>query len=318
MRLVTFMNAGSRCCLGALGPGGRTLDLVVASAALHAGNREGWGLPATDMLGLIDAGEAGLEIAREAYGLALQMEATPENGTQLWYQPNEIRLLSPLPRPRSFRDFWSFEEHVRTVWQLRDEQVPRVWYEMPTYYKGNAMSIIGPDEDLIWPSYTEKLDYELEMGIIIGKTGRDVPVENAHGHIFGYTVLNDWSARDVQRKEMACRLGPAKGKDFATSLGPCIVTADEVDPYNLRMTASVNGEVWSDNNSGTGYWKFDQLIAHVSMGETLYPGELFGSGTVGGGCGLELDRWLEPSDVVELEIEKIGVLRNRVVRSPTS
>ena len=162
---------------------------------------------------------------------------------------------------------------------------------MPTYYKGNALAMIGPEEDLVWPSYTEKLDYELEMGIIIGKGGRDIPAEQGEDHIFGYTALNDWSARDIQRREMACKLGPAKGKDFATSIGPCIATADEVDPYDLRMTARINGETWSDNRSGTSYWTFGQLIAHVSMGETIHPGELFGSGTVGGGCGLELDRW---------------------------
>ncbi len=304
MKLVTFTDGASRTCLGALDDAGRVLDLA-AAAASDAGR----GDFAQDMLALIDAGEAGLDAARSAFDSALA-----NNDPCYWHEPDEVKLLPPLPRPRSFRDFWIFEQHVRTAWKLRGEPLPEIWREMPTYYKGNALAMIGPEEDLVWPSYTEKLDYELEMGIIIGKGGRDIPAERGEDHIFGYTVLNDWSARDIQRREMACKLGPAKGKDFATSIGPCIVTADEVDPYDLRMTARINGETWSDNRSGTSYWTFGQLVAHVSMGETIHPGELFGSGTVGGGCGLELDRWLQPGDVVELEIERIGVLRNRVVR----
>lgn len=305
MKLVTFLDEQPRTCLGALDASGRVLDLGAAAAASNVSD----GDFAADMLALIDAGEVGLESARAVFGFAAERD-----DASYWYEAKTVRLLPPLPRPRSFRDFWIFEQHVQTAWKLRGEPLPEVWHEMPTYYKGNALAMIGSEEDLIWPSYTEKLDYELEMGIIIGKGGRDIPAERGEGHIFGYTVLNDWSARDIQRKEMACKLGPAKGKDFATSIGPCIVTADEVDPYDLRMTARINGETWSDNHSGTSYWKFGQLIAHVSMGETIHPGELFGSGTVGGGCGLELNRWLQPGDVVELEIEQIGVLRNRVVK----
>jgi 2-keto-4-pentenoate hydratase/2-oxohepta-3-ene-1,7-dioic acid hydratase in catechol pathway len=155
------------------------------------------------------------------------------------------------------------------------------------------------------------------MAVIIGRRGTDIPEERAREYIFGYTILNDFSARDIQGEEMSVGLGPAKGKDFRTGtvLGPWIVTADELtDPYNLRMTVRVNGEVWSEGHSGTIYWRFEQMIAHASRSETLYPGEVFGSGTVGRGCGLELGRWLKPGDVVELEIEGIGVLRNRVVR----
>ena len=134
-------------------------------------------------------------------------------------------------------------------------------------------------------------------------------------YIAGFTIMNDFSARDIQRKEMKVRLGPAKGKDFATAIGPVLVTPDEIgDPYNLRMAAKVNGELWSEGNSGTIYHSFEKMIAFASQDEMLYPGDLIGSGTVGTGCGLEIDRWIQPGDVVELEIEKIGVLRNKVVK----
>jgi len=231
------------------------------------------------------------------------------------HQPTPcLPLLAPLPRPASLRDFLGFETHVKAGFARRGEPIPDAWYQMPVYYKGNPRSIIGPDADVHWPRYTEQLDYELELACVIGRKGRDVSVEEAPSYIAGYTIMNDWSARDIQRAEMSVRLGPAKAKDFATSLGPCLVTPDELDPRNLRMFARVSGEVWSEGNSGSAHWTFPQMIAHVSMGETIYPGDVFGSGTVGGGCGLELDRWLRPGDVVELEIQGIGVLRNRVVR----
>jgi 2-keto-4-pentenoate hydratase/2-oxohepta-3-ene-1,7-dioic acid hydratase in catechol pathway len=225
-----------------------------------------------------------------------------------------VRLLAPLPRPASLRDFLAFEVHTRAGFARRQEPVPEAWYRMPVYYKGNARSIVGPDADVRWPRYTEQLDYELELACVIGRRGRDVSAEEAGRLIAGYTVMNDWSARDIQRAEMTVRLGPAKGKDFATSLGPVLVTPEELDARDLRMIARVNGEVWSDGNSGTSHWTFPQMIAHVAQDEDVLPGDVLGSGTVGGGCGLELDRWLRPGDVVELEIEGIGILRNRVIR----
>lgn len=237
------------------------------------------------------------------------------NGETLLFRPEDVRMMAPLPRPSSMRDFYAFEEHVRKGFEKRGEPMPDEWYEMPVYYKGNHQSIIGPDEDVLWPSFTERFDYELELAIIIGREGRDISEQQARDHIGGFTVMNDFSARDIQRKEMKVRLGPAKGKDFATAIGPALVTPDEIaDPYNLRMTARVNGEVWSEGNSGSIHYSFEKMIAFASMGETLHPGDLIGSGTVGGGCGLELDRWVKPGDVIELEIEKLGVLRNRVVR----
>lgn len=214
----------------------------------------------------------------------------------------------------SLRDFIAFEAHIKTVRNRRGDQVPPAWYELPVYYKGNYRTLLGHDQTLTWPQFTEKLDYELELACIVGKEGIDIPVEQAQGFIGGYAVMNDWSARDIQARESSVGLGPSKGKDFGTSVGPWLVTPDEFDPHDARMTARINGEVWSDGNIGQIHWSFPQMIAHVSMDETVYPGDILGSGTVGGGCGLELERWLQPGDVVELEVAGIGVLRNRVVR----
>lgn len=238
----------------------------------------------------------------------------PNNETILFH-PKEVTLKAPLPHPTSIRDFYAFEQHVKKGFEKRGEPMPKEWYEMPVYYKSGHWSIIGPEEDVNWPSFTEEFDYELELAIVIGKKGRNIKAENARQYIAGYTIMNDFSARDIQRKEMKVRLGPAKGKDFATGFGPVLVTPDEIgDPYNLKMTAAINGEIWSEGNSGSIYHSFEKMIAFASMDETLYPGDIIGSGTVGTGCGLELDRRLKPGDTMELEIEKIGILRNKVVR----
>ena len=195
--------------------------------------------------------------------------------------------------------------------------VPEVWYQQPLYYKGNRFCVASSGKDVVWPAYSELMDFELELACIIGKKGKDISHANAEDHIFGYTIYNDFSARDTQMQESGGPLGPAKSKDFDDSiiLGPVIVTADELqDPYQLRMQARINGETWCDNNSSTIHWKFSDMIAHISESETLHPGEVIGSGTVGFGCGLEHLRFLNDGDVVELEIEHIGVISNKVVR----
>jgi len=226
------------------------------------------------------------------------------NDEQLIYQPSEVTLLAPLPNPASVRDFFSFEQHVKMGFEKRGEPMPAEWYEIPVYYKSGHHNILGPDADVRWPSFTEKFDYELELACVIGKDNK----------IAGYTIMNDFSARDIQRREMKVRLGPSKGKDWATALGPVLVTPDEIgDPYSLRMTARINGETWSKGNSSAMHWKFAQMIEFLTWDDFLVPGDVLGSGTVGTGCGLELDRWVKRGDVIELEIEKIGVLRNRVI-----
>jgi 2-keto-4-pentenoate hydratase/2-oxohepta-3-ene-1,7-dioic acid hydratase in catechol pathway len=237
------------------------------------------------------------------------------NEETLLFDPKSVRLRAPLPNPASVRDFYAFEEHVKKGFEKRGEPMPQEWYEMPVYYKSAHWSIIGPDDEVAWPSFTEKFDYELELAILIGRSGRNIPENAARDYIAGFTIMNDFSARDIQRKEMKVRLGPAKGKDFATALGPVVVTPDELgDPYNLRMTARINGELWSDGNSGSIFHSFEKMIAFASLDETLSAGDVIGSGTVGTGCGLELDRWVKPGDVIELTIDRIGTLRNKVVR----
>ncbi|WP_069805890.1 fumarylacetoacetate hydrolase family protein [Thermogemmatispora onikobensis] len=223
------------------------------------------------------------------------------------------RLLAPL-RPRSLRDFLAFEGHLKNAMGRLGRPIAPEWYTVPAYYKGLPDTVIGPDEEIPWPAYTERLDHELELAAIIGRRGKDIPKEEAMHYIFGYTIWNDVSARDVQTRELPVNMGPCKAKDWDGSnvLGPCIVTADEIDPGNLRMVVRVNGEVWGEDNSGHMHHTFADMIAYASQAQTLYPGEVFGSGTAAGGSGLELDRWLREGDVVELEIEGIGVLRNRV------
>ena len=272
------------------------------------------------MLGFLQGGASSMAAARDAVtALAASGKTVPEgpNGETLIFRAADVTLKAPLPRPSSMRDFYAFEQHVKKGFEKRGEPMPPEWYEMPVYYKGAHWSIIGPGETAVWPRYTEKFDYELELAIVIGRQGRNIREEDAAAYIAGYTVMNDFSARDMQRNEMKVRLGPAKGKDFATAIGPVLVTPDEIgDPYKLAMTAKINGELWSEGNSGSITHRFEKMIAFASMDETLQPGDLIGSGTVGTGCGLELDRWVKPGDVMELTIEKIGTLRNIVGPRP--
>lgn len=284
VRLVSYRSpAGARP--GALVGEGEVVDLTPVAPTIEA---------------LIEAGPSALDEAR-----SLANRARPEPAAAL---------LAPL-RPASLRDFLAFEDHARAGTARRGEELSPFWKRAPVYYKGNHRSIVGPEEDVEWPAFTERLDFELEIACVVGARARDLGPEEAERAVFGYTVMNDWSARDLQRDEMAMRLGPAKSKDFATSLGPCLVTADEIDPRRgLRMAARVNGETWGEASTAAMRWSFPDMIAYVSRGEDVWPGDVYGSGTPFGGCGLDLDRWLRPSDVVELEIEGIGVLRNRAVR----
>ena len=223
------------------------------------------------------------------------------------------RPLAPL-RPRTMRDFLSFRGHMENALGRLGLPIPEEWYEIPSYYKGMPDTVIGPDAEIPWPSYTDRLDHELELAAVVGKPGRDIPRERALDHVFGWTIWNDLSARDVQAKELKIGLGPAKGKDWDGSnvLGPCIVTSDELDVSDLRMSVRVNGETWGEDTTANMHHSFADLIAYASLAQMLHPGELLGSGTAAGGSGLELDRWLQPGDEVELEIEGIGILRNRI------
>jgi 2-keto-4-pentenoate hydratase/2-oxohepta-3-ene-1,7-dioic acid hydratase in catechol pathway len=223
------------------------------------------------------------------------------------------KLLAPL-RPRSMRDFLTFEGHLNNALTRLGRPIPNEWYEVPAYYKGMPDTVIGPDEEIPWPAYTQRLDHELELAAIIGRRGKNLSKEHALDYVFGYTIWNDMSARDVQTRELPIGMGPAKAKDWDGSnvLGPCIVTADELDPYNVHMVVRVNGEVWGEDTSAHMHHTFADLITYASQAQTLYPGDVFGSGTAAGGSGLELDRFLKEGDMIEMEIEGIGLLRNRV------
>lgn len=268
------------------------------------------------MLALIEAGEEGLAAARAAAPRAPRIAR------------DSVRLRAPLPVPVQMRDALTFERHLRQARANRylwdpaatpvapeDVAIPQVWYDQPLYYKGNRFSVSGPEDEILWPKGETRLDFELELGAIIGTGGTDISASEATSHIFGFLVFNDFSARDHQMREVAGGLGPAKGKDFRTAnaMGPCLVTRDEIgDGSNLTMIARVNGDEWARGNSSEMHHTFARVIEHVSRDETIFPGEFLGSGTVGGGCGLELGRFLNPGDVVELEIEGIGILRNRI------
>ncbi len=225
----------------------------------------------------------------------------------------EARLLAPL-HPRSLRDFLTFEGHLHNALTRLGRPIPSEWYEVPAYYKGMPDTVIGPDEEIPWPAYTQKLDHELELAAIIGRQGKNISKEDALDYVFGYTIWNDVSARDVQTRELPIGMGPAKAKDWDGSnvLGPCIVTADELDPSNVRMVVRVNGEMWGEDTSAHMYHTFADLISYASQAQTLYPGDVFGSGTAAGGSGLELDRFLKEGDVIEMEIEGVGLLRNHI------
>jgi fumarylacetoacetate (FAA) hydrolase len=220
------------------------------------------------------------------------------------YAIADVDLRAPVLHPPSIRDFYAFEQHVKAARALRHQEVPREWYELPVFYFSNPAAIYGPEDEVPYPVGTRALDYELEVAAIVG----------AEGEIGGFTVMNDWSARDLQAKEMKVGLGPAKGKDFATSLGPIVVTPDEFDGTSGTMVARVNGEERSRGKLADMYHSWPAIVAHATLNTRLRPGDVLGSGTVGTGCILEHGdgRWLQPGDVVELEVEGIGILRNRV------
>jgi len=229
----------------------------------------------------------------------------------------QVRWLTPIDPP-VMRDCLAFEQHLRNTLPALatamnvEPRIPDVYYEKPIYYKGNPLTLIGHEQEVSWPDYSRRMDYELELGFVIGRPGKDLTPEQAKAHLFGVTIFNDFSARDIQSIEMKGLLGPAKGKDFATALGPWITTVDELDVHNLTMVARVNGEEWSHGSSSTIMWRVEEIIAYISKAEGLVAGELIGSGTVGGGCGVELGKLLKAGDVVELEVEGIGILRNKM------
>ncbi|HEY6471013.1 MAG TPA: fumarylacetoacetate hydrolase family protein [Candidatus Dormibacteraeota bacterium] len=273
--------------------------------------------PGTTLLSLL--GDDGERLATTADAV----RRDPHNVVDL----DAVRLRAPIPRPTTVRDFYAFEQHVRTARQRRGLEMDPDWYELPVFYFSNPYAIGGPDEVVAIPPGCAEMDYELEVAAVVGMAGADLDAEDAQRHIAGYCVMNDWSARDVQRREMKLSMGPVKGKDFATSIGPMLVTPDEIDDvrrdrsFDLAMTASVNGVEYSRASLADVFWSFGEMLVYASRGTRVEAGDIIGSGTCGTGCILELsmvhghDRypWLQPGDVVELSVERLGTLRNRVV-----
>ncbi|MGH3586489.1 MAG: fumarylacetoacetate hydrolase family protein, partial [Pseudonocardia sp.] len=243
----------------------------------------------------------------------------------------DVRLCAPIPRPPSVRDFLSFEEHLRNaVRALGRAEPPPVWFEQPVFYFSNPAAIHGPDAEIPISPGCASFDYEVEVAAVVGRAGSDLSPDEAEAHIAGYTILCDWSARDVQAKESTIGLGPAKGKDGATSIGPALVTPDELEPhrsgkgYRLAMRGSVNGRDLGGGSWADIHWSFGQMLAYASRGTRLQPGDVIGSGTVGTGCLLELTGlhgeerypWLRPGDEVTVTVEHLGDLSGRIVRGP--
>ena len=233
----------------------------------------------------------------------------------------------PILAPPSLRDFYAFERHVGTMWKRRDMEIPEAWYRLPIFYFSNVSEIRGPNDPVYAPRGSEELDYELEVAALIDTPVRDLDAARGTEAIGGYLVLNDWSARDLQRDESTVRLGPAKGKDFASSIGPWLVTPDELADarqdkgYDLAMTATVNGQELSRGSWASAHFSFGEMVERASADARLRPGDLLGSGTVGTGCLLEIrdesfKRYLEPGDTVTLAIERLGELTAPVVQRP--
>ena len=317
MKLVTFLNKNQESRIGWL-QGESVVDMCLASEKLP-----------TDMLTFIDNQEAYFQIIKSL-------------GTiEPHYTLEEVNLLAPLPNPRSIRDYIGFEMHMLNASRSFGHKVGEAWYDMPIFYFTNHHNVFGPNDEIKRPAKETKLDIELEIACVIGKKGSDIKKEEAKDFIFGYTIFNDWTARATQKVEMTIPLGPHKGKDFANAFGPCIVTADEFEQYevpfsesyfeeplkvptvhdarfDVKMTSRINGVSICEGNYKTVHHTFGQMLERASEnGVNIMPGDILGSGTVGWGSLIEnnfsVHRPLEPGDVVELEIEGIGILRNTVV-----
>ena len=304
MKLVTFKTTDSPPRAGWLTPTG-----VVDMHALSNGV-----LPA-DMLTFIDHYDRYAE----------EIRANNWHDADPAYSLDAVTLLAPLPNPRSFRDYIGFEQHLKNASAKFGHQIAPEWYEMPIFYFTNHQAIYGPGDDIPQPTGETRLDYELELGCVLGKSGKNIRADDADAYIFGYTIFNDFTARAIQAREMKCNLGPAKGKDFANAIGPYIVTKDELEPhrnatgrFSLRMTSRINGQTICDGNYDTVHYTFGQMIERASENHVmLHPGDMLGSGTVGWGSLIETNfeahRALQPGDVIELEIEGVGILKNQIV-----
>jgi fumarylacetoacetate (FAA) hydrolase len=331
MKLVTYVsNHEQRSGLlvksgTSAGATDRVLDLHRALSHL------GRSVEGRTVLSLVEAGRAGLDAAREALD-AYERHALPEvfSGGPMVSSLSDVSLLAPIPRPPSMRDGYAFRQHVETARRNRGLEMIPEFDKFPVFYFTNHQAVVGPGDVPVRPRHLERLDFELEAAIVVGTEARDVAAADADALIFGMMIMNDFSARALQMEEMTLSLGPAKGKDFATGLGPYLVTMDELTEvmhktphgahFDLGMRAYVNGVQVSSGNVKDMTWTFAQILERASYGVTLYPGDVIGSGTCGTGCFLELNgskitqnQWLNPGDVVALEIDRLGRLENTIV-----
>jgi 2-keto-4-pentenoate hydratase/2-oxohepta-3-ene-1,7-dioic acid hydratase in catechol pathway len=309
MRLVTFENNGPQL-------GVWDSDLIIEPAeVLRADLERRRGQNASDhspqlprdMVEFFETGEEGLEMARRAVAAARKAEIDGDRLPGV-HSAEDTQLLAPVPRPRRMRDYLTYTAHA----EGSGLDVPPAFAAMPICYQGNTETVIGPDQPLVWPSYTNQLDFELEFGFFTRSHGRDLTVKEAQSAIAGITIFNDVSARDIQLFEMSLTVGPSKGKHFCTAMGPSVVTMDEVDEWGIDLEARVNGEVWATGTTANRQFSCAEVLAWASLDEDVYPGEFLALGTVGGGCGFELDRWIREHDVVELSASGVGTLRNPV------
>ncbi len=299
MRLISFRSAQGEG-IGSLHVEGFVVDLVAAA------QQAGTPLPST-MQSFIEAGDDAWAVARKLTQVA------PKDARR---DLASLELLAPLPRPIRLRDASLFLDHLEASFAKLGRPMSPEFRKQVIYYNADHLHVFGPNADIPWPAPSEWIDYELEWACVVGRTGSDITVEDAGSHIFGYTIFNDWSARDLQIPFMETGLGPCGGKDFANSIGPCIATPDEFEDLRaLKMSARINGEVWSRGTTANMTHRFEDAISQFSRNRVLYAGEIIGSGTVLNGCGFELGRRLAIGDTVELEVEGIGILANRVVRA---
>lgn len=330
MKLVSYLSREKKERVGILVED-QIIDLQKNARAISST------LPET-MAEFLRGGKWFMDVARDVE------RAVAEGMTAEFLPRGEIELLAPVPHPTSCRDAYAFRQHVATARRNRGVEMIPEFDEYPVFYFTNHNATIGGGDLVVEDDHLQKLDFELEAAIVIGKKGKNISAKDADSHIAGFTIMNDFSARVLQMEEMKLNLGPAKGKDFATAIGPYLVTPDELEPckihtefgqkHDLRMTAKHNGELISDGNLKDMNWTFAEIIERASYGVELYPGDVIGSGTVGTGCYLELNGtraleakasgaeyspvWLQQGDTIELEIERLGRLTHTIVKSPES
>lgn len=331
MKLVTFeiqTPVGPVRRVGAIREDGKIADLTAAREAFlkdkgctRATDTAAWECP-DDMGEFIKCGKTALEAAKEALCHVAENKSECADGTKVIYDMSEIKLLTPLPRPNSVRCFSLSERHMLDgIASMQDTaawgntkpsltKIPDEWYNLPTYYKTGTTEIYGPEETVPWPDLTDVFDFELEIAVIIGKEGRNIPEEEGEDYIYGYTIYNDWSTRDFQNREMSVNLGPGLCKDNASSLGPCIVTKDEVpDIEKVKFSVCINDKKCAETHADF-YFPLKHLVYYISRVQTIFPGDIFTTGTLPGGSGGEKKNWIAPGDRVTFEGEGIGVLSN--------